>query len=184
MKPCSNYRKRIAWLALGVLESGEERELRAHLPTCPGCRDYLEEMSGMTEKLSGCRISADIQASESFHQKLARRVKTQEAGHRLATLVPKWKIALPVIGAAAAVVTALLIVVRPPGSSPSQSPITSVTARPPAKGELPPTLSNYRMVANRSLERFDELLRSEGNRNPPPTPVYTASSLSRMTFAD
>jgi len=185
MKPCSNYCKRIAWLALGALDSREERELRAHLPTCPGCRNYLEEMSGVSEKLSACRISPDIHASESFHQKLGRRLKAQEAGSRWAVLVPRWKIALPVVGAAAAVVTALLLVVRPPaGSSPSPAPMKSATAMPPAKGDLPPTISNYRMIANRSLERLDELLTTEGNRNPPPAPVYTASSLSRATFSD
>jgi hypothetical protein len=185
MKPCSKYRKHIAWLALGAPDSGEERELRAHLPTCTGCRNYLEEMSGITQKLNGSRVNADIYASENFHQKLARRVKAKEARFRWAMPEPKWKMALPVIGAAAAVVTALLLAVRPPaGSSPSPSRITSVTAMPPAKGELPPTISNYRMVANRSLERLDELLRSEGNRNPPPAPVYTASSLSRATYSD
>jgi anti-sigma factor RsiW len=184
MKSCSKYRKRIAWLALGALDSREERELQAHLPTCIGCRNYLEEMSTVTKKLSGRRISPEICASESFQQKLARRVKAQEAGHRWAMPGSKWKIALPVSGAAAAMVIALLIVVRPPGSSPSRSPITSVTTRLPSKGELPPTISNYRMVANRSLEKLDELLRSEANRNPPPAPVYTASSLSRTTISD
>jgi hypothetical protein len=185
MKPCSNYRKRIAWLALGVLDSREERELRAHLPTCPGCRNYLEEMSSASNKLSACSISPEIDASETFHQKLARRVKAQEVGFRWSALVPKWKIALPVIGAAAAVVTVLLLVLRPPaGSSPSVSPIKSVTAMPPAKRDLPPTISNYQMIANRSLERLDDVLTTEGTRNPPPAPVYTASSLSRATFPD
>jgi len=185
MKPCSNYRKRIAWLAVGALHSREERELRAHLPTCPGCRNYLEEMSVVSEKLNASRINPDIYASETFHQKLARRLKAQEAGSRWAVLVPRWKIALPVIGCAAAVVTALLLVLRPPaGSLPSPSPIKSVTAMPPAKRDLPPTISNYQMIANRSLESLDELLTTEGNRNPPPAPVYTASSLSRATFSD
>jgi hypothetical protein len=185
MKPCSNYRKRIAWLALGALDSREERELRAHLPTCPGCRNYLEEMSGVSEKLSAGRISSDIDASETFHQKLARRLKAREVGPRWAVLMPRWKIALPVVGAAAAVVTALLLVLRPPaGSSPSPSPIKSVTAMPRAERYLPPTISNYQMIANRSLEKLDELLITEGNRNPPPAPVYTASSLARATFPD
>jgi anti-sigma factor RsiW len=185
MKPCSNYRKRIAWLALGALDSRDERELRDHLPTCPGCRNYLEEMSGVSENLSAYSISPDICASETFHQKLARRVKAPEARFRWAVLVPRWKVALPVMGAAAAVVTALLFVLRPPGgSSPSSSPVKSVTAMPRAERDLPPTISNYEMIANRSLERLDEFLTTEGNRNPPPAPVYTASVLSRPTFPD
>ncbi len=185
MKPCSNYRKRIAWFAVGALESREERELRAHLPTCPGCRNYLEEISGVAEKLTAGRISPDICASETFHQKLASRVEAHETMSLWAVLVPRWKIALPVIGAAAAGVTALLLVLRPPGgSSPSPSPMKPVTTLPSAKRDLPPTISNYQMIANRSLESLDELLITEGNRNPPPAPVYTASSLSRATFSD
>ena len=185
MKPCSNYRKRIAWLALGALDTRDERELRAHLPTCPGCRNYLQEMSGLSEKLSASRINPDIYASETFHQKLARRLKAQETESRWTVLVPRWKIALPVLGAAAAIVAALLLVVRPPaGSSPSPPPIKSATAMPPAKRDLPPTISNYRMIANRSLDSLDELLTAEGNRNPPPAPVYTASSPSRAALSD
>jgi len=192
MKPCSNYRKRIAWLALGVLDSREECEVRAHLQTCPGCRNYLEEMSGVSDKLNACRIDPDICASESFHQKLAHRLKAQATASRWAVVVaqlqaalPRWKIALPVFGAAAAVVTALLLVVRPPaGSSPRSSPIKSATAMPPAKRDLPPTISNYQMIANHSLEKLDEVLTTEGNRNPPPAPVYTVSSFAHVTLLD
>ena len=189
MKPCSNYRKRIAWLALGVLDSREERDVRAHLEMCPGCRNYLEEMSGVSEKLSACRISPDICASETFHQKLAHRVKAEETVSRWAVVaqlqaaLPKWKMALPVIGAAAAVVTALLLVVRPPAGS-SLAPIKSATAMPPAKRDLAPTISNYQMIANHSLEKLDEVLTTEGNRNPPPAPVYTVSSFARVTLLD
>jgi len=185
MKPCSIYRKRIAWLALGALDSREERKLRAHLPTCPGCSNYLEDMSGVSDKLSACKISPDIDASETFHQKLARRLKVQQVGSLWAVLVPEWKIALPVIGTVAAIVTASLLLLRPTdGSSPSPSPIKSVTATPPVKRDLSPTISNYQMIANRSLDSLDELLTTQGNRNPPPAPVYTASSLSRATFSD
>jgi len=190
MKPCSNYRKRIAWLAVGVLDSREERELRAHLPTCSGCRNYLEEMSGVSNKLSACRIDPDICVSETFHQKLAHRLKAEETASRWGVVVaqvqsalPRWKIALPVIGAAAAVVTALLLVVRRPAGS-SLAPIKSATAMPPAKRDLAPTISNYQMIANHSLEKLDEVLTTEGNRNPPPAPVYTVSSFARTTLSD
>jgi len=190
MKPCSNYRKRIAWLALGVLDSREERDVRAHLEMCPGCRNYLEEMSGVSDKLSACRIDPDICASESFHQELAHRLKAEATLSHWAVVVaqlraasPRWKIALPVVGAAAAVVTALLLVVRPPAGS-SLAPIKSATAMPPAKRDLAPTISNYQMIANHSLEKLDEVLTTEGNRNPPPAPVYTVSSFARATLSD
>jgi hypothetical protein len=88
-------------------------------------------------------------------------------------------------GAVAAVVITLLLVVRPPaGSGLRESAINSVKAMPPAKRNLPPTISNYQMIANRSLETLDEHLTSEGNRNPPPAPVYTVSSISSAALSE
>jgi hypothetical protein len=49
---------------------------------------------------------------------------------------------------------------------------------------MSPTLSNYQMVANHSLEALDELLTRQGNRNLPPVPVYTASILGLANGAD
>jgi negative regulator of sigma E activity len=146
-------------------------------------------MSGVSDKLNACRIDPDICASESFHQKLAHRVKAEETVSRWAVVaqlqaaLPKWKMALPVIGAAAAVVTALLLVVRPPAGS-SLAPIKSATAMPPAKRDLAPTISNYQMIANHSLEKLDEVLTTEGNRNSSPAPVYTVSSFARAALSD
>jgi anti-sigma factor RsiW len=191
MKPCSNYRKQIAWLVLRALDSSEEREVRAHVEMCPGCRLYLEELSGISDKLSARSINSDIRASETFHQKLVDRVKAEATVSRwavfraqLQSAFPKWKIALPVAGAVAAIVITLMLVVRPPaGSSPRESSINSA-ALPPAKRNLPPTISNYQMLANHSLEKLDEHLTSEANRNLPPAPVYTVSSLSHAALSD
>jgi hypothetical protein len=40
------------------------------------------------------------------------------------------------------------------------------------------------MIANRSLDKLDELLTRQGNRNPASTPIYTASTLSRASALD
>ncbi len=52
MKPCSNHRKLIAWLAVDALDDPQTRSLRAHLETCEGCRRYLAEISNVAQKLS------------------------------------------------------------------------------------------------------------------------------------
>jgi hypothetical protein len=132
-----------------------------------------------------------MRASEAFHQKLTQRLKAEATGSRwdvmmaqLQMALPKWKIALPVVGAVAAVVITLLLIVRPPaGSAPRESSVNSA-AMPPGKRDLPPTISNYQMIANHSLEKLDEHLTSEGNRNLPPAPVYTVSSLSHAALTD
>jgi len=76
-----------------------------------------------------------------------------------------WRLALPLAGAA--VLLALSFIAWRSGV-----PAITQTNAPAAvatKGEadLPPTMGNYEMVANRSLEKLDELVTEQGNRNPP-----------------
>ena|SRR5437879_487861 len=191
MKPCSQHRKHIAWLAVSVLDARQERKLRAHLESCKGCRAYLEELSCVAEKISAAEISSEIRTSESFHRKLIGRLRVEEQASTWETLAAyfratflNWQVALPAIGAAALVLAGLFVAIRPPtASSPTQSSVQAIPAQT-VKTELAPTLSNYQMIANRSLEKFDEVLTREGNRNPSPSQIYTASTLSLVNLPD
>ena len=51
---------------------------------------------------------------------------------------------------------------------------------PRLTGDPPPTIANYTMVANQSLEKLDDLLTRQGSRNLSPTPIYTASKDWRL----
>jgi len=75
MKLCVQNRKLIVWLSLKSLDAGQERQLRSHLETCEGCRRYLAEISNVTEMLAATEPASDIQASESFHRKVAGRLR-------------------------------------------------------------------------------------------------------------
>jgi hypothetical protein len=184
MKPCSRRRKRIAWLALGALDAREATDLRAHLQTCAGCRHYLEQISNVANRLSAVKPEPDIRTSETFHRALIGRLRAEESGEvseivaaRLRPLVLNWRVVLPVIGAAAVVFAALSLVAhRRDVSLPAPAP--SYTASK-TKDALDPTVSNYQMVANRSLDELDELLARQGNRNPPSPALLTATPLSR-----
>jgi hypothetical protein len=193
MKPCSNNRKLIAWLAVDALDARQEPELRAHLETREGCRRYLREISTVTEKLAAAEIRSDIKTSETFHQKVAGALRAEETDSIWKTVVAQfqatvlnWRVALPVIGATVVVVViaALSVYQRPPGVLlPAPTRAQAVLA-PSVKRDLDPTISNYQMVANRSLEKLDELLTRQGHRNPSPTPLYTASTLARANGLD
>ena len=191
MRPCSKNRKLIAWLALDALDVQEAKDLRAHLETCEGCRRYLGEVSNLTERLIAAETEPDLQPSESFHQRVAGRLRAEESGSfsetvvaRLQAMFLNWRVVLPVIGATAVVIAAWSVFGPRPGV-PLPAP-TGVQAalRPNPKHDLDPTISNYQMVANRSLEELDELLTRQGNRNPPPTQFYTASTLQRANASD
>ena len=76
MKPCAQNRKLIAWLASNALDARQTRQLQAHLETCEGCRRYLAEISNVTERLAAAETNPDVQASESFHRKVAGKLRT------------------------------------------------------------------------------------------------------------
>jgi anti-sigma factor RsiW len=191
MKPCSTNRKLIAWLALDALDVKEARELRAHLETCEGCRRYMEEISNVTERLAKAEAEPAIQASESFHQVVVRRLQTEAPGSfsptvvaRLQAMLLNWRVVLPVIGATAAVIAVFSVFESRPSLDLPATTGAQAVLTPGVKQDLEPTLSNYQVVANRSLEELDELLTRQGNRNPPPTPLYTASTLPRANGSD
>jgi len=191
MRPCSKNRKRIAWLALDALDVQEAKDLRAHLETCEGCRRYLEEISNLTERLIAAETEPDLQPSESFHQRVVGRLRAEESGSFSETVVAplramllNWRVVLPVIGATAVVIAAWSVFERRPGVPLPAPTGAQAVLTPKVKHDLDPTISNYQMVANRSLEELDELLTRQGNRNPPPTPLYTASTLPRANESD
>ena len=191
MKPCSRHRKLIAWLALDALDVQEARDLRAHLETCEGCRRFLEEISNVTEQLIAAEAEPGIQASESFHQSVVNRLRAEAPGSFSPTVVARpramllnWRVVLPAIGATAAVIAIFCVFEMRPGVHLPATTGVQAVLTPGVKKDLDPTLSNYQMVANRSLEDLDELLTRQGNRNPPPAPLYTASPLPRANLPE
>ncbi len=190
MKPCSTHRKLIAWLALDALGVQEAKDLRAHLESCEGCRRYLQEISNVTERLIAAETEPDMQPSESFHQRVVGRLRAEESGSfsetvpRRRAMLLNWRVVLPVIGATAVVIAAWSVFERRPGVPLPAPTGAQAVLTPNVKQDLDPTISNYQMVANRSLEELDELLTRQGNRNPPPTPLYTASTLPRANESD
>ena len=185
MKPCLNKRKRIAWLALGELDAGQAQDLHAHLENCAGCRAYLKEISDVTEQLAAAQIESVVRASESFHQQVVGRLRAEATASVWETVsallrgpLLNWRVALPVVGATAVVIAVLFFVVPRPGvRSPEQTGPQAVSS-PKPKRDPQPTIANYQMIANQSLEKLDELLTRQSNRALPPMPIYTASTLA------
>jgi predicted anti-sigma-YlaC factor YlaD len=192
MKPCLTKRKEIALLAGNSLENQQERELRAHLDSCPACRRYFEEISSIATKLRVAEPQVASQPGESFHRNLMgalAKTKRESLMHRIWTQVWtawNWRWALPAT-ATAALAIAAWFVVGPRAKVPvvAAAPVAvHQVAAPVAKGELEPTIANYEMAVRQSLDKLDELLTEQGNRNPQPSPTYTAAQLPRSNMAD
>ena len=173
MKPCSRNRRKIALLTVDALGAAEEQALRTHLETCPACHVYWQQMLAVSGKLLAAQPRAGIEASERFHQQVARAVRNEvkissflSVWHSLA-----WRLALPFAGICA--VAIVLLAPRWWRRPPAFELPAILPARPAVPSGLEPTLSNYQMVANASLDKLDELLISQGSQNPPPVPQFS-----------
>lgn len=182
MKPCSKNRKLIAWLVMGTLDARTAAALREHLVHCEGCRRYWEEISNVTERLAMAEPDSDLQASESFHRRVAEKLQVVDSGsvfenlaERLRGTVLNWRVALPATAALVIAIFALVALRQHPVVSPPAPPTVQIASASSPESELAPTIANYQMVANQSLEKLDELLTRQGNKRLPPAPIYTAS---------
>jgi anti-sigma factor RsiW len=183
MKPCSKNRELIVWLVLGDLENERATALRRHLETCEGCRRYLSEMAKLTSTVKATQPEPDVEATTSFHQRVVARVKTQgrvpareTLKEFLRTNLLNWRVALPAAGGLAAVLAIWVLISPAPFTRPPASSNATVNSGTKFDSNLQPTVANYQMVANQSLEKLDQLLNDQGRRSLPPVPVYTAST--------
>jgi hypothetical protein len=184
MKPCFKNRKLIAWLALDALDARKVAALREHLALCEGCRRYWEEISTVADGLASAAPDSNLEASEVFHHRVAKELQAVESNSVMENLrawlrgaLLNWRMAVPAI---AVVVIALLAMVAPrhhPALSLPVPPVVQVVSASGSGSDLAPTIANYQMVANQSLEKLSELLTRQGNKRLPPAPVYTISSL-------
>jgi len=181
MKPCVKNKKLIAWLALDALDVRQAQTLREHIATCEGYRCYLAEISNVTKRLAAAEAIPDVQTSESFHRKVAGRLRETEPdsiGEIVAAYLAglNWRVALPAVAALVVIGVALGAWRQPPKMAVSPHPATQITLVTSTDFDLAPTLANYQRVANQSLAGLDALLTQQGNQALPPMPIYTAST--------
>jgi anti-sigma factor RsiW len=190
MKPCSKNRKLIAWLVVDALDIRQTRDLRSHMESCQGCRAYLAEISNVTKKLAATDLESNLRASETFHQKVAAKLRAEDsasvweiAAAYFRSIVLNWRVAMPLIGAIGAAAAVLFFVDRHHNVSVPAHPF-QVAHVSEARNDPEPTFSNYQMIANKSLDELDEVLTRQGNRNLPRTQTYTAATLPRGNAPD
>jgi hypothetical protein len=192
MKPCAQNRKRIAWLAANALDAHEANELQAHFKTCPGCREYWQELAELCREQ---KMAADdlpqARPGDTFHHRLVRRIRDDEnetpamsAAVFLRRWFTGWRIVVPA-GALALVV--LLSLVRPNRDHDITQPVSSVpgtTLPTGGAGDVQPTYSNYRVAANTSFEALDELLTKQAARRSWSAEVFTASAITTKSVGE
>jgi len=191
MKPCLSKRKIIVWLALDILDESKRNGLRAHLSACEGCRSYLRSISNVTGKLGATKPGLELEPSHSFHRDLVKRLEADRSlsfSKVLGAAVgmvrwQHWGVALAALACIGAVTWALLRQQDVPEVQRTGVQIVERSRLQSGKNLLP-TVSNYQIVANRSLERLDELLTLQGNVKINSSESYTASILYKKNLAD
>ena len=118
-------------------------------------------------------------ASELFPEPLSPQKTGWETlvAHLRGTLLNR-RVALPVIGATVVLIAALTAIVWRPEVPTRAQPSAQAVLEPDSRSDPPPSIAHYAKVANHSLEKLDELLTRQGNRNPSPTRIYRASNAS------
>ena len=180
MKPCLQNRKQIALMTLEFLDPPEAARLREHLQSCAGCRAYFDELLQIQVKLTAPKMEETL-STETFHRKLSTRLKQENAPSGVGNFFSAfraWRTAMALAGAAAVILGIFWAVQN---HSPSPAPVSAVApmvSTETISSDSPPTAGNYHMVANQSLDKLDELLNRQGNRNPQRGPIYDASGRS------
>jgi hypothetical protein len=166
MKVCAKNRKALALLALGALEAPEAELLRAHVASCSGCRGYLQEIEHVAEQVRAAEAPPEIEPSPFLHRRVRNRLLAERPRANFS-----WRLVVPAL---AAMVFLLFILPRSRTLAPPSAP-------PPGPTEIvktiDPTILNYQIAANQSLEKLDAILTEQGNRALSATPVYRAGNL-------
>jgi anti-sigma factor RsiW len=183
MKSCAKNRKRIVWLAVGNLDARQAADLRLHLEQCEACRRYSREIGGVTAGLNEAASGPGPVPSDSFHRDLVRRLRTEfpesvwaRALGSLGARLLSRRAGFALWGSVAVMAAVLCVSLRRSGVPLPTAPGAPVESVQRLDLNMQPTIANYQMVANRSLEQLGRLLTRQGSRNLPPAPIYTASS--------
>ena len=184
MKPCSAKRKQIALLALNELDPRLEQDLRHHIESCAGCRDYCNEMIRLTKQLGSAEVRMGIETSERFHAEVVSKLELETSVVRFAIRALRRQfgaleaVALPVAGAAAVAGLLLILLAQRPTAPTVPPSAPTIQASATIEDPIDPTVFNYQRAANRSLDQLDAMLTLQARRSPWPAPVYSASSRS------
>jgi len=191
MKPCAKKRELIAWLVLGHLEPERAIDLRKHLETCEGCRRSQSELGKLAATAQAIEPELDLEATASFHRRFVARVQAEQPGpfrwsftEFLRTHVLRWRVALPVAVGFAVMLAMLWLSARAPFTHAPAASSASRNGAAQFDSNLQPTVANYQMVANQSLDNLDQLLNGQGKRNLPSVHDYTASTFPIASEVD
>jgi hypothetical protein len=184
MNPCAKNKRRIAWMAAGVLDETQAEALRPHLENCPGCRSYWNSLCNLAEQLVRASDLPPAHLPPSFHERVGQKIQPREKTAPLFHWVGlrHWLFVERRLAAIAGVIVlgaGVLLGIQSLRGGKQHRSVETTTIHQAAPSVTPPhTLASYRRAAEISLENLDTLLAKEGTGNASEMKTFTVSSLS------
>ena len=164
MKPCREYKERVA---LAVLNREPGSELRQHLENCAACRAYAEEMERVCgEHSQRATALPEIEAPRRLNARVRDEIIRREGGLCCGIEIgASLRRLLQGMGIAAAAAIILLMLMQLSARKPTSSPAIA-EATTPGVGETTrlaePTFAAYHHRLARSVEELEASLRDHG----------------------
>lgn len=169
MNPCVSRRESVALLASGQCPERAAVELRHHLQSCSGCREYYRQLVAVCEEHAAAAAQLpEVRVPLRLYHRVATRIRS--GSERRPSGMPRggsidWR---PIVGWAALLVV-LGVLVLPLLKVFKSSPTAQVTSVPPptpvaraaGPSTIHPSLLAYRLALNRSPEALEKLLAEE-----------------------
>ena len=181
MNPCREHQESMALLAAGALSTEDAALAHAHLQTCDACRAYWQEMASVTELLGTAAVGPEnVEASPALHRRVMKSIASEIDSPWWSGFVAQIRAGAWNLAAGGVMTVALVLMVvwfSRPRTAPIPMPVQTVKSIP-ARPDFEPTFANYQTVANRSLEKLDELMTAQGIRSLPPALVGKGAGLT------
>lgn len=185
MNPCASRRESVALLASGQCPDDEAVDVRNHLRSCPGCRDYHRQLVAVCEDHAAAAAQLpEVRVPSRLFRRVATRIRSGSEPRPFAEQllgfigwrqIAGWAVLLVLSGV---LVTPLFRVFK----SSSNVHVTSVPPPTPAERAASPSTAHpsllaYRLALNRSPEALEELLAAEvAKPTPGPQMAFRAGS--------
>jgi hypothetical protein len=189
MKVCAKNKKLIVWLVMDALDAPQAAQIQAHLRQCEGCRAYRAEIASVSQRVVSMRATPEadrheVVASRLARNPLARSRRTARHAARFARAPFNWGLVVPALSIVALSLVVLSVLLKTPSPRSRLVAINQARFKVSARTGLPPTLGNYRAVANDSFDELDDLLWRQSQKPIPAPPAPSASTVAMLQLPD
>jgi hypothetical protein len=174
---------------MDALDAPQVARIQAHLRHCEGCRAYRAEIASVSQSVASLRAAPEIDRHAVVVRRLARNPlaphrRTAPHAAAFARAPFNWGLVVPALAIVALSLVVLSVLLKTPAPGSRLVAINQARFKVNAPTGLPPTLGNYRAVANDSFDELDDLLLRQSQKPVPAPPTPSASTVAMLQLPD